>query len=404
MGNDAAARCARNLTTANTTMKIVIAPDSFKESLSASEVAKAIEKGLRRVLPGAEYVRVPMADGGEGTVDAVTAATGGRLVRRTVRGPLGKPVRAAFGLLPDGAAVIEMAAASGLPLVPPTQRNPLKTSSFGTGELIRAAIARGARRIVVGIGGSATNDCGAGMAQALGAVFRDARGRVLARPLGGGDLGAVAIIDLSGLTQTLADVEVVVACDVRNPLCGPKGASAVFGPQKGATPAQVALLDGNLAHFGALLERATGRRVMKRPGAGAAGGLGAGLMGFCGARLVSGAALVCEVVGLARHLENADVVITGEGRIDFQTAFGKTPAGVAQVAAAHGVPVIGLGGGLADDAHRILRHGFAALEASVARPMSLADAMLDVRVNVERAGERMGRWLLLAATLRRSER
>ncbi len=380
-------------------MKIVIAPDSFKESLTAPEVAKAIEKGLKRVLRDVSCVRVPMADGGEGTVEAVVAATGGRVLRRRVRGPLGEPVQAPLGLLPDGSAVIEMAAASGLPLVPPARRNPARTSTYGTGELIRAAVRLGVRRLIVGIGGSATNDGGAGMAQALGAVFRDAGGRVLARPLAGGELGAVASIDPSGIAPLLGGLEILVACDVRNPLCGPRGASAVFGPQKGATPAQVRELDAKLLHFGRLLERSTGRRVMRRPGAGAAGGLGAGLMAFCGARLVPGAELLIELVGLARHLEGADLVITGEGRIDAQTAFGKAPTGVARVARACGVPVIGLGGALAGDARRLFGHGFAALEASVARPMSLAEAVLDARVNLEAASERIGRWLLLGRTL-----
>ncbi|MGE3773278.1 MAG: glycerate kinase [Gammaproteobacteria bacterium] len=380
-------------------MKIVIAPDSFKESLDAPAVAKAIEKGLERVLPGVDCVRAPLADGGEGTVEAVVAATGGRRIRRTVRGPLGEAVTAVFGLLPDGSAVIEMAAASGLPLIPPARRNPLKTTSYGTGQLIRAAVERGARRIVVGIGGSATNDCGAGMAQALGAVFRDERGRVLTKPLGGGDLAAVASIELEDLATLLAGVELLVACDVRNPLCGPRGASAVFGPQKGASPAQITLLDAHLQHFGRLLESSSGRRVMKRPGAGAAGGLGAALMGLCGGRLVPGVELVMELVGLDRMLDGADLVITGEGRIDAQTAFGKTPAGVARLAQARGVPVVGLGGALSGDARDLYRHGFAALEAAVAGPQSLAEALLDARVNLERAGERIGRWLLLGKAL-----
>ena len=382
-------------------MKIVIAPDSFKEGLSASEVARAIEKGLKRVLREVRCVRVPMADGGEGTVEAVTAATGGRRIRRRVTGPLGTPVQAVFGLLPDGAAIIEMAAASGLPLVPPHRRNPLVTTTYGTGELIRAACALGARRIVVGIGGSATIDGGAGMAQALGAVFRDRHGRLLHKGLGGGALAAVATMDIEAVAATLQGVELLVACDVRNRLCGPAGAAAVFGPQKGASPAQVRQLDVNLAHFGRLLERASGRRLLNRPGGGAAGGLGAGLMGFCGARLVPGARLVTELVGLAGHLEDADLVITGEGRIDAQTAFGKTPAGVARLARQVGVPVVGLGGGLADDAQRRLRRGFDALEAAVVRPMTPADALLDARVNLERAGERIGHWLLLGRALER---
>ncbi len=379
-------------------MKIVIAPDSFKECLSAREVARAIEKGLRQVLRDVDCVRVPMADGGEGTVDAVVDATGGRRVRRTVRGPLGEPVRAAFGVLPDGTAVIEMAAASGLPLLPPARRDPLKTSSYGTGQLIRAALEAGARRLVVGIGGSATNDCGAGMAQALGAVCRDRRGRVLREPLSGGSLTAVGNLCTADLAALLEGVELLVACDVRNPLCGPRGASAVFGPQKGACPTAVKLLDRQLRHFGRLLERASGQPLIKRPGAGAAGGLGAALMAL-GGRLLPGAELVGELVGLGRQLDDADLVITGEGRIDAQTAFGKTPAGVARLARARGVPVVGLGGALADDAGRLHRHGFAALEAAVTRPQPLAEALLDVRVNLERAGERIGRWLLLGRAL-----
>lgn len=380
-------------------MKIVIAPDSFKECLAAPAVARAVEKGLRRALRDIDCVRVPMADGGEGTVEAVLAATGGRRLRRTVRGPLGEPVRAAFGLLPDDTAVIEMAAASGLPLVPLARRDPLKTSSYGTGQLIRAAVEAGARRIVIGIGGSASNDCGAGMAQALGAVCRDRRGRALLEALGGGALAAVASIDTAGLATLLDGVELLVACDVRNPLCGPRGASAVFGPQKGASPAAVSRLDARLRHFGRLIERSCGRRVIDRPGAGAAGGAGAALMGLCGGRLVPGAALLADLVGLARHLEDADLVITGEGRIDAQTAFGKAPAGVARLARACGVPVIGLGGALADDAGKLHRQGFVALEAAVTRPQSLAEALLDARVNLERAGERIGRWLLLGRAL-----
>lgn len=380
-------------------MKIVIAPDSFKESLAAPAVAQAIEKGLKRVLRDAVCVRVPVADGGEGTVAAVVAATGGRAIRYRVHGPLGQTVTATFGLLAEATAVVEMAAASGLALVPPTRRKPLRTTSYGTGELIRAALAYGARRIVVGIGGSATSDGGAGMAQALGAVFRDRRGRVLTRPLAGGDLAAIAAVDLDGLRATLGEVEILAACDVRNPLCGPRGAAAVFGPQKGATPAQVKILETNLAHFGQLLERSAGRRVVRRPGAGAAGGLGAALMGFCGARLVPGADLVLDFVGFDRHLDDADLVITGEGRIDGQTAYGKVPAGVARRAGVRGIPVVGLGAALTPEARGLYRQGFDALEAAVVRPQSLADALVDARVNLEHAGERIARWLLLGQRL-----
>ncbi len=382
-------------------LRILIAPDSFKESLAAAAVADALEKGLRRVLRGARIEKLPMADGGEGTVDAVVRATGGRLLRRTVTGPLGEPVRAAFGLLPDGSAVIEMAAASGLPLVPLARRDPRHTTTYGTGELIAHALKLGASRIVVGLGGSATNDAGAGMAQALGAVFCDRQGRVLEQPLTGGELGAVAGAALGGMALPRAGIEVLAASDVRNPLCGPRGAAAIFGPQKGADPARVRQLDRKLRHFAEVIEGLTRRGLGLRPGAGAAGGLGFGLMAFAGARLVPGAPLLMQLLGVESRLRETDLLVTAEGRIDGQTLLGKAPAALARLAKRLDVPVIGVGGALADDAASLFRHGFDALEASVTRPTALSHALFDARVNLERAGERIGHWLLLGRRLKR---
>jgi len=366
-------------------MKIVIAPDSFKGSLSALQAARAIARGLRRVLPAAHYQLVPVADGGEGTVDALLAAVGGRRITTTVCGPLGEPVAAHWGLLREGMAVIEMAAASGLTLVSPTCRRPLGASTFGTGELISAALDRGVRQILLGIGGSASTDGGAGMAQALGVRLLDARGRPLRPGIGGGALQRVARIDGAGLDPRLATVELLVACDVNNPLVGPRGAAAVYGPQKGATPADVQVLDANLRHFGRLAGAFCGQPLLRRPGGGAAGGLGAGLLAFA---------------GLERALAGADLVITGEGRLDSQTRFGKTPASVAALAARYGVPVLGLAGSLSDDANVNFKHGFAALAASVARPTSEAEAMRDAGRQLSRAAERLGHSLVLGQRLR----
>ena len=314
-------------------MRIVIAPDSFKESLSALDAALAIREGFRAVYPDADYVLLPVADGGEGTVDALVAATGGRRVARRVVGPLGDEVEAFYGVTGDGGvAVIEMAAASGLELVPPPLRNPLVTTTFGVGELIRAALDDGARRFVIGIGGSATNDGGAGMVQALGVRLIDAGGGEL--PRGGGALAGLEDIDVSGLDPRLTECSIEVACDVDNPLVGPNGASAVFGPQKGATPELVRILDASLAHYAAVVERTLGKPVADMPGAGAAGGLGAGLYAFLGARLRPGTEIVMAAVDMDLVVRDADLVITGEGRLDSQTIHGKTPIGVAAVASA----------------------------------------------------------------------
>jgi glycerate kinase len=365
-------------------VKIVVAPDSFKECLSALQVAEAIARGLRRADPGAELLLVPMADGGEGTVDAVVEATGGRRLRRTVTGPLGDPVEATFGVTGDGeTAVIEMAQASGLPLVAPGRRNPLGTTTYGTGELIGEALAEGVRTVIIGIGGSATVDGGAGMAQALGVRLTDRSGRELG--WGGGDLGRLAHVDGGGLEEGVLGVRFRVACDVTNPLLGERGAARVYGPQKGATPEMVVRLERNLTRFARIVARDLGVEVAEVPGGGAAGGLGAGLKAFLGAELVPGAEVVAEAVGLAEKMAGADLVITGEGKLDGQSAFGKTPVGVAGLAKRRGIPVVALAGALGAGVERVLACGIDAYFA-------IADGPLRYEDSLARAGE------LLAST------
>ncbi|WP_220431566.1 glycerate kinase family protein, partial [Heyndrickxia coagulans] len=321
----------------------LLAPDSFKESMTAKEVCAAMEAGIKKAIPDAVCIQVPMADGGEGTVQSLVDATGGTIYQQTVTGPLGHPVTACYGILGDGeTAVIEMASASGIHLVTKETKNPLVTTTYGTGELIKACLDKKVKQILIGIGGSATNDGGAGMAQALGAKFLDERGGML--PFGGGALGDLAEIDLAGLDPRLKEVQIFVASDVTNPLCGENGASHVFGPQKGATKEMVALLDTNLSHYAAIIKEQLGKDVAEVPGAGAAGGLGAGLMVFTDAVLKSGIELVVEYTGLEQKVKDADIVLTGEGSIDFQTQFGKAPYGVARAAKKHGKPVIAVAG------------------------------------------------------------
>ncbi|ELY4344850.1 glycerate kinase [Cronobacter sakazakii] len=364
-----------------TLKKIVIAPDSFKESLSAMDVAKAIEAGFREIYPQANYVCVPMADGGEGTVEAMVAATGGQIITTPVTAPLGNNVDGFFGLLGDGeTAVVEMAAASGLHLVPTAQRDPRITTSYGTGELILAALERGVKAIIIGIGGSATNDGGAGMMQALGARFLDGEGRELAP--GGAALARLERLDLSALDPRLAQVSVTAACDVDNPLCGEKGASAVFGPQKGATPAMVTELDAALRRFGEQLEAATGKAIISAPGAGAAGGMGAALLGMLNAELRPGIEIVIESLGLAQAVRDADLVITGEGRLDSQSIHGKTPVGVARVAKQFQRPVVAIAGSLTPDYQIVHEHGIDAAFSVIDRIVTLQEALDDAARNL----------------------
>ncbi|HAS6084033.1 TPA: glycerate kinase [Vibrio vulnificus] len=363
-------------------MKIIIAPDSYKESLTAMDVAIAIEKGFKQVLPDAHYVKLPMADGGEGTVQSMVDATGGTIIEHTVTGPLGQRVDGFFGLLGEGkTAVIEMAAASGLHLVSPELRNPLITTTLGTGELIKAALDHGVEHIIVGIGGSATNDGGIGMAQALGIKLLDAHGNALGH--GGGELAKLATIDCSQLDPRLAQVRLEVACDVDNPLCGTKGASAVFGPQKGATPEMVAILDENLAHYASIIKQQLGADVRDMAGAGAAGGMGAALLGLLNAELRPGIEIVMDAVRLDEIVADADLVITGEGRIDSQTIHGKTPIGVARTAKKHDLPVIGIAGCLSADCGVVHEHGLDAVFAVVNRSVDLPTALAEAAENVE---------------------
>ncbi|QCA17194.1 glycerate kinase [Citrobacter freundii] len=362
-------------------MKIVIAPDSYKESLSALEVATAIEQGFREIWPDADYVKIPVADGGEGTVEAMVAATAGRLVHVDVTGPLGSSVQAFYGLSGDArSAFIEMAAASGLALVPVGSRDPLKTTSRGTGELIRHALDAGVEHIVIGIGGSATNDGGAGMVQALGARLLDAQDNDIAH--GGAGLEALARIDISQLDARLAACRIEVACDVTNRLTGKEGASAVFGPQKGATPEVVARLDRALTHYAQLISRDLDVNVLELAGGGAAGGMGAALYAFCGAQLRSGIEIVTDALHLDAWVADADLVVTGEGRIDSQTIHGKVPVGVANVAKRYNKPVIGIAGSLTPDVGIVHDHGIDAVFSVIYTICTLEDALKNAKENV----------------------
>ncbi|PSV02226.1 glycerate kinase [Photobacterium leiognathi subsp. mandapamensis] len=363
-------------------MKIIIAPDSYKESLTAMEVATAIENGFRQVIPNAEYIKLPMADGGEGTVQSLVDASNGTIIERSVTGPLGEQVNGFFGLMGDGkTAIIEMAAASGLHLVSPDLRNPMLTTSFGTGELILAALDKGVEHIIVGIGGSATNDGGIGMAQALGVRFLDENNKQIS--YGGGALDRLHHIDISNIDPRLVSVRLEVACDVDNPLCGEKGTSQVFGPQKGATPEMVTQLDNNLAHYAEIIKRDLGKDVKDMAGAGAAGGMGAALLGLFNAQLRPGIEIVMDAVNLADALKDADLVITGEGRIDSQTIHGKTPIGVARAAKRFNKPVIGIAGSLSYDCNVVHEHGIDAVFSVVPRSVSLAEALAEAAINVE---------------------
>jgi glycerate 2-kinase len=369
-----------------TSMKIVIAPDSFKESLTALEAATAIENGMKKILPEASFLKVPMADGGEGTVQSLVDATGGKIITKTVTGPLGDPVEAFFGISGDEkTAVIEMAAASGLHLVPAGERNPLVTTTRGTGELIASALDYGVEHIIIGIGGSATNDGGAGMARALGIMLLDADGKEIGE--GGGELNTLASVNMAGIDPRLGAVKIEVACDVDNPLTGVRGASHIFGPQKGATPDVVEVLDNNLHHFAEIIRTDLGKDIEHVSGAGAAGGLGGGLMAFLSAELKRGVDIVLDAAKLESHLQDADFVITGEGKIDGQTIFGKTPIGVAKTAKRHNVPVIAIAGNVAPDSEVVHEHGIDAVFSIVPGVISLDDAFKNAHTYVERIAE-----------------
>lgn len=371
-------------------MKIVIAPDSFKGSLSSKEAAVSIEAGIRRVYKDAEIVCVPMADGGEGTVHSMVEATGGMIHHVKVKNPLLAEINSFFGILGDGkTAIIEMAAASGLPLLTEQQKNPMITSTYGTGELIKHALDAGCRNFIIGIGGSATNDGGCGMAKALGVRFLDAEENDIAD--GGGSLSELHRIDISGIDKRLLDCEFTLACDVDNPLCGPAGATYVFGPQKGARGKMLEILDKNLEHYAEILKTTLNVDIINYPGAGAAGGLGVGAMAFLKAKLMKGADIVINTVKLEQHVFNADLVITGEGRIDYQTRFGKTPYAVAQTAKKYNVPVIALVGQIGKDADILYELGIDCIFSIVDGPMRLEEALVNADKLMQNAAERVMR-------------
>lgn len=375
-------------------MKIVIAPDSFKESMTALEAANAIEKGFKRIIPEADYVKVPMADGGEGTVQSLVDATHGEIIREKVTGPLGNLVEAFYGVSGDGqTAVIEMAAASGLHLVPKEKRNPMFTTTKGTGELILAAVSRGVKHIIIGIGGSATNDGGAGMAQAVGVRLLDVKGNQIG--LGAGELNKLHTIDTANLDGRLQEMNIEVACDVDNPLVGKQGASAIFGPQKGASPEMVETLDQHLSHFANVMKSDLEIDVAHIPGSGAAGGLGAGLLAFLKADLKRGVDIVTEAVQLEKQLTDATLVITGEGKIDRQTIYGKTPIGVAKTAKQYDIPVIGIAGSLGDHCDPVYEHGIDALYSIVPGVVVLEDAMVHATYYTEKQAENIARMIRL---------
>ena len=356
--------------------KIVIAPQEFKGSLTAIEIARAIQIGVSRAMPNAETVLAPVADGGDGTLQALVDSSGGRKESAAVTGPLGEEVVAEWGALGDGkTAVIEMARSSGLALVDLDARDPRRATTRGVGELIAAALNAGQSKFIIGIGGSATNDGGAGMMQALGASLLDSNGRELGP--GGAALAKLDHIDVSNLDERVRSADVVVACDVNNPLCGPTGASAVFGPQKGATPEIVAELDAALSHFADIVERDLAADVRDRAGAGAAGGMGAGLMALLDAELRAGVDIVLDAVGLEHQLDGADLVITGEGQIDASTVFNKAPVGVARLASQRGIPVIAVSGSLGEGYEGVHELGIDAVFTLVDRPMTLDEALED---------------------------
>jgi len=355
-------------------MKIVVAPDSFKGSLTAVEVSDAIEQGIREIFPEAEIVKIPMADGGDGTVQCLVNATGGKILREKVMGPLGDEVLASYGILGDEkTAVIEMAEASGLTLVPENKRNPLITTTYGTGQLIKAALDQGCRKMIIGIGGSATNDGGAGMVQALGVELLDKDGEEIG--FGGGELKKVFRINTKYLDNRLSETKVLIASDVSNPLCGPKGASKIYGPQKGATPEMVKKLDESLVYFAEIIKRDLNKDVKDIPGAGAAGGLGVSLMAFLDAELRPGIEIIIEIVKLEQAIKDADLVITGEGKIDSQTIYGKAPIGVAKIAKKYNIPVIAVAAIISDDADIVYQYGISSLISVTGQPMRLDESV-----------------------------
>lgn len=372
-------------------MKFVLAPDSFKESMTAKEVCQAMENGIRKVLPDAKIISVPMADGGEGTIDSLIDATNGQKYAVKVTEPLGTPVTAHYGILGDQkTAIIEMAEASGLSYVPQDKRTPAtikKTTTFGTGELINAALKHDVTRVIIGLGGSSTNDGGSGMVQAIGVKFFDHNDHEITQKLGGGDLKQITRIDTIDINPKIKKTKFLLASDVTNPLTGTNGASYVFGPQKGADQATAKELDENLSHYAKII----GQNIAQTPGSGAAGGLGAGLLAFTHAKIYPGVKLVANEVHLAEKIKEADYVFTGEGGTDFQTQFGKTPYGVAQIAKKYDVPVISLAGYIGKGIDHLYDKGFTAIFGILAKAENIDQALKDGPQNVERTTENVVR-------------
>lgn len=355
-------------------MRILVAPNYFKGSLTSLKVANCIEKGIKKVFTKAEVIKIPFADGGDGTVESITSAiSGSKIINCKVIGPLGEKIDSFFGILPDNTAVIEMAAASGLRLVPPGKRNPLITTTYGVGELIISALNYGCKKIIVGIGGSATNDGGAGMAQAIGVRLLDENGKEIR--FGGGELKRLGKIDMSGIDNRIKDIEIIVASDVTNPLCGRNGASYVYGPQKGATHKMVKELDENLLNYAEIIKRDLKIDVKNIPGSGAAGGLGAGLLAFCGAKMREGFKLIAEITKLEEKVRESSLVITGEGKIDSQTLCGKAPYGVTQYAKKYNIPVIVIAGSVVGDLEIFHNAGMNAVISIISQPMTIQEAM-----------------------------
>ncbi|MBW1713804.1 MAG: glycerate kinase [Deltaproteobacteria bacterium] len=378
-------------------MKILVAPNAFNGTLSSPQAAAAMVRGLARSGLDCQLVEMPIADGGDDTLEVLTR-DGGSVRSSQVQDPLGRPVEAAWGMMADGrTGVVEMARASGLALLGPGRTDPMTASTYGTGQLIAEAIRAGARQIIIGLGGSATVDGGAGCLQALGLRLLDERGQEVSG--GGGSLNRVRRIETGGLLKGLAQVRLLVACDVVNPLLGPQGAAAVFGPQKGASPEEVAQLEANLAHFFGLIQETLGVEVARLPGSGAAGGLAAGLAAVAGAELTGGAQLILDHLGLESRLKEVDLVVTGEGRIDSQTLGGKGPFVLAEAARARGLPVVALAGSLGPDEEALLGAGFSAIGSIVTGPMGLEEASAQAAQLLERASARLGRWLALGLSL-----
>ncbi|ARW75049.1 glycerate kinase [Lactobacillus johnsonii] len=372
--------------------KYVVAPDSFKESMTAKEVCDAMEKGIKKADSAAEVIKVPMADGGEGTVDSLVDATNGQRVIVEVTGPLGNKISAYYGILGNGTtAVIEMAKASGLEIVEKKKRNPMITTTFGTGELIRDALDHNVKEIIIGLGGSSTNDGGSGMAQALGAKLFDQNNNQIS--FGGGNLDKLDKIDISDLDSRLQDVKIILASDVTNPLIGKDGASRVFGPQKGATPEMVEKLENNLQHYAKIIKRDLNKDVASVSGAGAAGGLGAGLMAFTTCKMRQGVDIAIEVTKLEEKVKSADYVFTGEGGTDFQTKFGKTPYGVAKLGKKYHKPVISLAGYLGEGIDSLYSEGFTAIFGIIPGACDLLTALKNGPSNVARTTENIVRLL-----------